>query len=238
MTADRNSTPRVVAIIPARRGSKRLPLKNLRLLDGVPLIVHSIRAALAATLVTDVVVSTEDDEIAAIATAHGAVVVRRPAALASDTTQNNDVVRHVLATGAYDFLALLQPTSPLRRAADIDGCLAPVLAGEAMSAMTVTDVEHHPGKAVVLENGLVTPFTNDADMEARRQDMRDVFRQNGAVYAIATATFLQHERFYVTPCAAVVMPAELSIDIDREIDLLFAELLLKRHSESGSGPHA
>jgi CMP-N-acetylneuraminic acid synthetase len=232
MTANRTSPPRVVAIIPARRGSKRLPLKNLRLLGGVPLFVHSMRAALAASLVTDVVVSTEDEEIAAVATAQGAAVVRRPAALASDTAQNNDVVGHVLASATYDFLALLQPTSPLRRPADIDGCLAPVMAGEAMSAMTVTDVEHHPGKAVLIENGLVTPFTNDTDMEARRQDMRDVYRQNGAVYAIATSTFLQHQRFYVKPCAAVLMPADLSIDIDREIDLILAELLL-RHSQAG-----
>jgi len=232
MSTDRTSPPRVVAIIPARRGSKRLPLKNLRLLGGVPLVVHSIRAARAATLVTDVIVSTEDDEIAAVATAHGAVVVRRPAALASDTAQNDDVVRHVLASARYDVLALLQPTSPLRRPADIDACLAPVIAGEALSAMTVTDAEHHPGKAVYLEHGRVTPFTNDADMEARRQDLRDVFRQNGAVYAIATATFLEHGRFYVRPCAAVLMPPDLSIDIDREIDFRFAELLLGTTSQS------
>jgi CMP-N-acetylneuraminic acid synthetase len=230
MSADRRSTPRVAAIIPARRGSKRLALKNIRPLGGLPLVAHSIRAALASTQVTDVIVSTEDDEIASIATTHGATVIRRPAALASDTAQNNDVVRHVLESVDCDFLALLQPTSPLRRAADIDACLAPVIAGDVKSAMTVTECEHHPGKAVIIVNGRITPFTNETDMEARRQDMREVFRQNGAVYAIAADTFLQHGRFYVTPCAGVMMPADVSIDIASEMDFLLAELLVGRRA--------
>src|ERR1043165_1629791 len=112
----------VVAVIPARRGSKGLPLKNLRELGGVPLVVHSIRAALAASHLDAVVVSTEDDEIAKVAAAHGATVVKRPAELATDTAQNNGVVRHVLQSrGNVDrIVVLLQPTSPLRTAAHID----------------------------------------------------------------------------------------------------------------------
>ena len=220
----------VIAVIPARRGSKGLPLKNLRLLQGVPLIVHSIRAALASKLVDAVVVSTEDDEIAGVATQHGADVVRRPAALATDTAQNNGVVRHVLETrGMADrIVVLLQPTSPLRTAAQIDACIEPVAIGAARSAMTVTAVEHHPGKAVVIENGLVEPFTNDADIEARRQTMKEVYRQNGAVYAIGARDFIEHDRFYLRPCHAVVVPAEDSIDIDSETQLMLAELMLQR----------
>lgn len=217
---------RVVAVIPARRGSKRLPLKNLRPLAGWPLVVHSIRAAQRASLVTTVVVSTEDREIADLARAHGAKVIERPPELATDTTQNNEVVRHVVAAHPHDVIALLQPTSPLRRSSDIDACIAPVLAGQVVSAMTVTEVDHHPGKAVVLDDGLVVPFTNDADMEARRQDMREVYRQNGAVYAISTEAFLRYNKFYVQPCQAILMPADLSIDIDREIDLQLAEIII------------
>lgn len=222
----------VVAVIPARRGSQGLPLKNLRLLDGVPLLAHSIRAALAASSVTTVVVSTEDAEIGAIAAAHGATVVRRPAELATHTAQNNGVVRHVLESrGSIDrIVVLLQPTSPLRSAADIDACVSPILSGEARSAMTVTAVDHHPGKAVVIGHGLVEPFTTDADMEARRQTLQQVFRQNGAVYAIGARDFIAHDRFYLRPCRGVIVPADRSIDIDSEIQLMLAELILQRRS--------
>ena len=221
----------VIAVIPARRGSKGLPLKNLRLLDRLPLIAHSIRAALAATQVDEVVVSTEDDEIAAVASAHGAVVVKRPAELATDTAQNNGVVRHVLMTfpGRYRTVVLLQPTSPLRIAADIDACLGPVLKGTARSAMTITPVDHHPGKAVVLSGDLVEPFTTDHDMEAQRQTLREVFRQNGAVYAIGVDDFLTHDRFYLRPCHGVIVPPQRSIDIDDELDLALADLTMQRH---------
>jgi CMP-N-acetylneuraminic acid synthetase len=220
----------VIAVIPARRGSKGLPLKNLRALHGVPLIVHSIRAALAATLVDLVVVSTEDDEIAAVASEHGATVVKRPADLASDTAQNNGVVRHVIDSfpSQHRHLVLLQPTSPLRSAAQIDACIEPLAGGAARSAMTITPVEHHPGKAVYLNGDLIEPFTNDADMEARRQEMREVYRQNGAVYAIGVEDFLAHDRFYLRPCHGVVVPAEDSIDIDSEIDLMLAQLILEK----------
>lgn len=223
----------VVAVIPARRGSQGLPLKNLRLLDGVPLIVHSIRAALGAKLVDTVIVSTEDDEIAQIAAASGATVVRRPAELATSTAQNNGVVRHVLQSRHMTdrIVVLLQPTSPLRSSGDIEACVSPILTGEVRSAMTVTAVDHHPGKTVVIDQGLVEPFTTDADMEARRQTMREVFRQNGAVYAIGTRDFLAHDRFYLRPCRGVLVPAERSIDIDSEIQLMLAELILQRRTK-------
>lgn len=220
----------VIAVIPARRGSKRLPLKNLRLLNGVPLFVHSIRAALDAALVDAVVVSTEDDEIAAVAVSHGATVIKRPAELAGDAAQNNGVVRHVLNAFPRKFrvVVLLQPTSPLRLAADIDASLRPVLKGTARSAMTITAVDHHPGKTVVVTDGLVEPFTTDIDMEAQRQTLREVYRQNGAVYAVGIEDFLNEDRFYLRPCHGVLVPRERSIDIDDEIDLALAELTLQR----------
>lgn len=220
----------VVAVIPARRGSKGLPLKNLRLLGGRPLLVHSIEAAQAASTINAVVVSTEDDEIAAVAEAHRAIVVKRPPELASDTAQNNGVVRHVLSAfpGKFRTLVLLQPTSPLRTAADIDSCVEPVVKGTARSAMTITEVDHHPGKTVVLIDDLIEPFTTDADMEAQRQALREVYRQNGAVYAVGVEDFLDEDRFYLRPCHGVVVPRERSIDIDDELDLALAELTLQR----------
>jgi CMP-N-acetylneuraminic acid synthetase len=220
----------VLAVIPARGGSKGLPRKNIRLLGGKPLIAYSIEAAQAATTIDDVLVSTEDDEIAEIARGCGAAVVTRPAALASDAAQNHDVLRHLLSEGdltkRYRYVVLLQPTSPLRTAADIDACLVPLLNGTARSVMTVTEVEHHPGKTMTLRDGFAEPFTREADVEARRQDLPPVFRQNGAVYALGIADFLREGRFYLRPCAASVMARQQSIDVDGEIDLQLAEALL------------
>jgi CMP-N-acetylneuraminic acid synthetase len=220
----------VFAVIPARGGSKGLARKNLRLLGGIALVVHSIRAATGAKSIDRFVVSTEDNEIAALARSEGAQVIARPAELAGDTVQNNDVVRHAIAqAGAgFTYVALLQPTSPLRTSADIDACLRPLLAGAARSVMTVAPAEHHPAKAVRIEDGLVLPYGPAEGMEARRQDLPPAYRQNGAVYALAIADFLREDRFYLPPCKAIVMSAEASLDIDGEMDLTVAEALLAR----------
>lgn len=224
---------RVLAVIPARGGSKGLLRKNLRSLGGIPLVAHSIQAALQARSVNQVVVSTEDPEIAAVATSFGATVINRPASLATDTVQNNDVVRHAIeAIGSpFSHVVLLQPTSPLKTSADIDDCLAALVEGRARSVMTVTDVEYHPGKALFLDaSNEVHPFTTAADMEARRQDLPLVYRQNGAVYGLAIVDFLHENKFILPPCHATVMPQDRSIDIDNEFDLLLAESLLAKTS--------
>src|SRR5690606_5814991 len=107
-----------------------------------------------------------------------------------------------LATARHRFIVLLQPTSPLRRGAHIDACLEPLLAGHARSVMSVTPVDHHPGKAVRLQDGLVVPYTNAFEMEARRQDLPEAYRQNGAVYALSIEDFLAEDRLYLPPCRA------------------------------------
>jgi CMP-N,N'-diacetyllegionaminic acid synthase len=224
------SPPQVIGVIPARGGSKGLPRKNLRLLGGLPLIVHTIRAAQQARLLDLVVVSTEDPEIAQVAREAGATVVDRPPELATDVVQNTDVVRHVLGVTAASFnrVVLLQPTSPLRGGEAIDACLKLLDHGDTRSAMTVTTVDHPPGKTMGLdESGAVQPFTNWADMEARRQDLPVLYRQNGAVYALRVNDFLAHNRFIVSPCRVHLMSAAQSVDIDTEFDLQMAEKLLE-----------
>lgn len=219
----------VLGIIPARGGSKGLLRKNLRNLGGIPLLAHSIQAALQARTIDLVVVSTEDPEIAAVAASFGATVIDRPANLATDDVQNNDVVRHAIEAMGDQFshVVLLQPTSPLRKACHIDDCLQPLLSRQARSVMTVTPAEHHPGKALFLDaTNMVRPFTNASDMEARRQDLPVVYRQNGAVYALSIADFMNENQFILTPCQATAMPQDCSTDIDNEFDLLLAENLL------------
>jgi len=226
---------KTVGVIPARGGSKGVPRKNIRMLAGVPLIVHTIRAALASRWLDTVVVSTEDAEIAEIATKHGATVVARPRDLATDSIQNTSVVRHALEAmgAAYSHVALLQPTSPLRSANDIDACLKLLLGGQARSTMTVTPVEHHPGKTMYVDDsGAIRPFTTAADMEARRQDLPTVYRQNGAVYALACADFLLENRFIISPCKVHVMSPADSVDIDSEFDLFMVEKLLEMRKQA------
>jgi len=222
----------VVALIPARGGSKGIPRKNLRELRGVPLIVHSIRAARGASSVDEVFVSTEDDEIAAVAGSNGATVIRRPPELATDQAQNDAVAVHMLqevSAAGLDpsVLVLLQPTSPLRSAADIDGCMALFRSSGARSAMTICEVEHHPGKCVRLNGRFIDPYTCEQDMEARRQELPTVYRQNGAVYVVGVPEFLERRRFFIPPSVGYTMSRQTSIDIDEEVDLQLAELVAR-----------
>jgi len=226
---------RILAIIPARGGSKGLPRKNLLPLAGKPLVAHSIEAALQCPLVTRTCVSTEDAEIAKIALEWGTERIQRPPELALDSVQNDDVVVHALevmqAQGhTFDHVVLLQPTSPLRTAQHLEACLAAYLGSSASSTMSVCSVEHHPAKAIRIEAGRVVPFTNEKDMERQRQDLPMVFRQNGAIYGIGTADFLAVRRFYCPPCIPYVMAREDSIDIDERLDLELAEQRLRQRA--------
>jgi CMP-N,N'-diacetyllegionaminic acid synthase len=230
----------VVALIPARGGSKRLPRKNLRLVGGQPLVARAIAAARDARRIDACYVSTEDDEIAALARSLGAQVLARPPALAGDLAQNDAVARHVLDTLAAEgampaVLVLLQPTSPLRTAGHVDECLDAFLGSEALSAMSLCAATHHPGKYVRLENGAVEPYTSDADMEARHQDLAPVFRQNGAIYAVRADAFLRTGRFYLRPCLPYLMTPADSIDVDDEVDLMLADA---RDRYAAAGPCA
>ena len=222
---------RTVAIIPARGGSKGISRKNLLLLAGKPLVVWSVDAGLGASLVEATYVSTEDAEIAEVAALAGARIIKRPIELASDTAQNDAVMRHALgairAEGHEPETAvLLQPTSPLRRAEHVDGCIEIYHRVGAASAMSVCAVDYHPGKSIVITNGMVEPFTNDHDMEARRQDMVRAYRQNGAIYITGVADFLSYGQFYKRPCVAYEMERALSIDIDEPLDLELVELMM------------
>jgi len=223
-------SPRITAIIPARGGSKGVKRKNIRETGGKPLLVWTIEAAKAAASLDNFYVSTEDEEIAALARTHGVQVLERPENLASDAAQCHDVVLDALdrLDPAPDIVVLLQPTSPLRTGADIDACVqALVDRPAAMSATTVCEVDHHPAKCLEIMDGMMKPYTNWADAEARRQDLPPVYRQNGAVYAVRTHYFREKGRFLLPPVAVHVMDAADSIDIDDETALLVAGAVLK-----------
>lgn len=225
------SPPEVIAIIPARGGSKGLPRKNVLPLAGKPLIAHSILAARECSRISRCIVSTEDPEIRQVSLKYGAEVIDRPAELATDMALSADVVRHVLETLAGaghqpDYFVLLQPTSPLRNGTHIEECLKRYLDSSVACTVSVTEAEHHPYKDFTLEQGHLHPLFGAEYLSQPRQRLPAVYRQNGAIYAMRCRTFLEHHSFFVEPALPYIMANKDSIDIDSGFDLQVAGLLL------------
>jgi len=211
---------KVLAVIPARGGSKGLPGKNILPVQGRPLLAWTADAALAARALDRIVVSSDSDAILAAARACGVEGVRRPAELATDTASTLDVILHVLeACPGHDVVVVLQPTSPLRSAADIDAALDRFDASGAPSCVSVCEAEQSPywmyrlGDAQVLQ-----PIVDGGLQATRRQDLPVVYVLNGAVY-VADAAWLRTTRAFVAAgTVAHVMPVERSLDIDTARD--------------------
>jgi N-acylneuraminate cytidylyltransferase len=221
----------MLAIIPARGGSKGVPRKNVRLLAGRPLIAWTIEAALQAQAIDRVVVSTDDDEIAAVAAAAGAEIIRRPPELAQDTTPTEPALLHVLDTlqAAEDYqpeaVVLLQCTSPLRGPETIDDCAALLHQTGCDAVMTVTPMQHWYLAGTLGDGGLYQP-EYDYLKRPRSQDMPEKYRENGAVYVTRTETLRRVGNRLGGEVRVVVMDPVRSVDIDSEADFLLAEQLV------------
>jgi N-acylneuraminate cytidylyltransferase len=210
----------VLAVIPARGGSKGLPGKNILPVHGRPLLSWTTDAALAAAALDRVVVSSDSDAILAAARACGVEALRRPAELATDTATTLDVVLHALdACPGHDVVVVLQPTSPLRTAADIDAALDRFAASGAPSCVSVCEAEQSPYWMYRLGDGqALLPVVEGALQATRRQDLPAVYVLNGAVY-VADAAWLRTTRAFVAAgTVAHVMPPERSLDIDTAHD--------------------
>lgn len=218
----------VLALIPARGGSKGIARKNVRPIAGKPLIVWTIEAALGSANIAEVVVSTDDPEIAEVARAAGASTpFIRPAELARDETPGIDPVMHAIAVvPGHDAILLLQPTSPLRTTADIDACLALAATSGAPSIVSVSEPSTHPQWIYRMDSSQHLESIMHGDKGIRRQDLPKVYALNGAIY-YANIAWLQHEKQL---CGAATlgfeMPPERSVDIDTMVDWALAELLL------------
>ncbi len=220
----------LLALIPARGGSKGILRKNIRMFCGKPLLQWSIDVALAAPSVDRVVVSTDDSEIADIARAGGAEVpFLRPPELASDTAPGIAPVLHVLQQlpGVSDLL-LLQPTSPLRRVQDVDAIVALRRQAGNDSVVSVTPSSKHPAWMFSLTPDLVLqPLINRSDV-ACRQQLPPVYALNGALY-LASRSFLEREKsFFGAQTLGYVMSPEHSVDIDTLLDWQWGEFLMQR----------
>ncbi len=222
----------VLALIPARGGSKGIPRKNLCLLGGLPLVARTVEAARGARCVTRVAVSTDDPEIAAVARAHGAEVVMRPPELSTDAASSESALLHALgqlrAGGAPDpeLVVFLQCTSPFTLPADIDGTVESLLAGKADSAFSASRFSHFLWRRD--ESGAAVGVGHDKSARPRRQERGEEYLENGAVYAMRTAGFLAARHRFFGRTVIHPMPAERSLEIDEPGDLLRAEAALRR----------
>lgn len=223
-----------LAIIPARSGSKGLPDKNILDLNGRPLMDYTIRAALDSHCFDEVMVSTDSERYAEVAKTCGAAVpFLRSEKASSDQAGSWDVVREVLtqyqAMGrTFDYIALLQPTSPLRTADDIIGAVQ-MLNENTVNVVSVTEVEHPIQWCFTLpEDNSMDDFAKSPYNAMRRQELAKHYRENGAIYLVdakkimdpAYALYADHSRAYI-------MPPDRSIDIDSREDLVIAACLLQ-----------
>jgi CMP-N,N'-diacetyllegionaminic acid synthase len=216
-------TRTVLALIPARGGSKGLPGKNIAPVAGRPLLAWTVDAARASSYVDRVVLSSDDDAIIAAALGCGCEApFRRPAELATDTASSMDVVLHALdQLPRHDLVVLLQPTSPLRTAADIDAALERCVAQSAPACVSVVEADQSPYWMYLLGNeGYLRPLIETKSSFTRRQDLSPVYTLNGAVYVAECAWLRRTRTFLHEATVAHVMPRDRSLDIDTPQDLL------------------
>lgn len=222
--------PSVLAVIAARGGSKGLPRKNVLDLGGRPLVAWSVAAARAAREISHVLLSSDDDEIIKAAMEAGCPApFKRPAELASDTASIYDVLLHAHdhSGSTYDYIVLLQATSPLRNSQDIDACIRLCREAKAPAALTMVKAAKPPQWMYRLDSQQrPTPLLGAAPMIDRRQEATDCFVPNGAVYVAKTAWLRENKSFMGPETRVHVMPPERSIDIDAYLDLVTARAVL------------
>ncbi|MFD1093960.1 cytidylyltransferase domain-containing protein [Providencia vermicola] len=224
---------RVMAFIPARGGSKRLPHKNILPLAGQPLISWSIEAAQKSQYVDDIFVSTDDPEIAKVSADYNVDIPElRPTYLATDEASTDSVLTYTLDKFGkdVDIIVLLQPTSPLRNAQHIDKALEMFIEKNAFSVVSVTPCDHSPLWANTLPmNNSMGDFIRP-DALKRSQDLSTYYRINGAIYIFDAKKLIEYgEIRYTNESYAFVMEQIHSVDIDQSLDFSFAELLIKEN---------
>ncbi|MGO4692881.1 acylneuraminate cytidylyltransferase family protein [Paenibacillus sp. 2TAB26] len=226
---------KILAVIPARGGSKGLPRKNIINLAQKPLIFWTMEQAIKSKYIDRLILSSDDPEIIEVAKSYGCEVpFIRPKHLSLDTTPGIAPVLHAIEKlPDYDYVVLLQPTSPLRLADDIDGCIERIIETGAPACVSVAKVDKSPYWMYTLgENNHMQLLIPQNDIPARRQDLSDVFMVNGAVYVAETRWLIKNKSFLKDNTVAFVMPKNRSHDIDTEDDLFLCESLMSRRPKT------
>ena len=224
-----------LAIIPARGGSKRLPNKNILNLNGKPLVAWSIEAAKKSKYIDEIVVSSDSNEILEIAQKYNVKTIKRPDELATDTASSVDVVKHVAENyPGYEYVVLLQPTSPLRNKKHIDEAIELLEKKNADAIISVCEMDHSPLWSNTLPESLsMKNFLREDVKNKRSQDLPTYYRLNGAIYICKTDRLLEQNTFFIKDnIFAYIMDRKSSVDIDDEIDFKLAEVLLLNEKNS------
>jgi CMP-N-acetylneuraminic acid synthetase len=218
---------RILALIPARGGSKGIIGKNIYPLNGIPLISYTIREAIKSTYIDKCVVSTDDVKISDISRLENADIVIRPARLSQDHSKTIDVVIHTIVQYlCYDTLVLLQPTSPLRSATHIDRAIEEFFTTGEIPLCSISPVSDNPVLIRSIDNGNRLTKLMKSGSSVRRQDFANYYRVNGAIYIIRIRDISETTSFNDSP-VGYPMPRVCSIDIDDRYDLLCAETIIK-----------
>jgi N-acylneuraminate cytidylyltransferase len=222
---------RVIAVVPARGGSKSIPGKNIKPLLGKPLLAWSIDVARQVSEIDRIIVSTDDSQIASVGEAFGAEIYARPAHLATDEAlvidALKDLLRRLESEGdAPEWLILLEPTCPLRSADDVRKCLELVSGGQFDSVATFKDADLNPHRAWRLVDGIPEVFIPGAVPWLPRQRLPKAWQLNGAVYIFRASLLAEEAKsLLVGRLGAVMMPRERSQDIDDHLDFMIVEAL-------------
>jgi CMP-N,N'-diacetyllegionaminic acid synthase len=226
----------VISIIPARGGSKGLPGKNIKEICGKPLIAWSIEAGIESQYIDEVMVTTDSEEIANIARVFGASVpFIRPVELAGDTATSFEVVQHALSfyerelRKKFDYLVLLEPTSPLREKGDIDGMLKKIssLEDEFDAIVSLGEVPAHPSILKKVVGNEIEPFCKELGITTRRQDNEIAYFPYGVAYIVKTQTLLEEKSFYPSRTTHQIIKRYQCYEIDDIYDYLAIENIMK-----------
>lgn len=228
----------ILAIIPARGGSKGLPRKNIKQLCGKPLIAYTIEAARESKLTNRIIVSTDDEEIASISKKYGAEIPYfRPKELSDDSSPTIDAILHMInyleKKEGYnpDYILLLQCTSPLRDSKAIDESISMLVDSEFDALVSVCEAEVNPYWANIFDGDKLKHFIEDGKKITRRQDLPKVYRLNGAIYLIKTEVLKAYKTFEPNSLTGYIMDEYSSIDIDTDLDFKVSELIIKNRGE-------
>lgn len=225
--------PKILAIIPARSGSKGLKDKNIIELNGIPLLAYPIIEASKSKYVNDIILSTDSQKYADIGIKYGARVPSlRPKNLSTDKAVRSDVISHVIKNNPeFDIIVYLEPTSPLTTCLDIDLAIESLLKNQkARSIVSISESPtHHPEYAVIIEdNDLIKPLLKNSfsEIKINRQDLDKVYFFDGSLYISYTDTFIKEKEFYHKQTMGLILDESKAVEIDNEFDLKIVKLLI------------
>ena len=232
----------IIAVIPARGGSKRVPCKNITLLGGQPLISYTIQAALRSKRISTVVVSTDDPEIAAISEGFSVeLIFPRPAALSTDESSSKDVLQHAICTlencgQNVDTVVLLQPTSPFRTNEHIDTAIDVFQRSKADTLISVCIATEHPYWLWKAKSDSIVPLYTREHIAMGRDKLPQYYKENGAMYVMKRSVLFR-DGLYGQKVVPFIMSDLDSIDIDEPLDVAWAEFLLSRQATLSKSEH-